>query len=884
MEERSYSFSSDQQPSENDGVLSALEIQLSSVVERDGAVMLTPLGTRKKARRSDGVRSLASVKSEHFLSHASATAADPVEAFDRAGIEFVIRKVEGGRKREIVIKTSEHVRSPYVVSLQNVVLSRHASRAPEERVHVGDAHGYTPGVNGMPVEVYATVSSDLSGGVYDPHLFVDQFTPAEFDEAYRRVYGRFDGLRRGFSDIGSAFTSLFQRAERIEQQVMEDVESSIGLVEVRRFSFARALLGFVGLAMVVTVPAQAVALYRSASTTKDATQAQSELAVNDLMGATTAGSLPASAAQLEQASSQFRSAAGLLGDANGLAIAAASVMPKQYRSAQALLEIGDKAANAASLLAQGFEKIFSDPTRAMDERLDVLGAYARSALALLSDANKAAQTVDPSSVPAEQQAKVKELLSKLDASTQAVQEIAALSDVMAQVVGKDSLRDYLLVFQNPTELRPTGGFMGSFAELKMDQGKVTGITVPGGGTYDVKGQLTVRLAAPKPMQLINPVWQFQDSNWFPDFPTSADKIKYFWSKSGGPTLDGVIAINATFVEKLLAITGPIEMPAYGKTITGDNFLIETQKSVEVEYDKTANTPKKFIGDLADAMRARISSFTKDDWVKVAGLVSQSLEKKDIQVALSRPEEEAVVERYGWNGRLKQTDGDSLALIETNIAGQKTDGVITENVDQQVTVHEDGTITEEVALRRTHTGQKGDLFRGVRNVSYLRAYVPQGSTLLSATGFNAPDAKLFKAVEEGDTQDPTIADAEQSSLLQNGADVFAESGHTVFGGWMQLDPGNSQSIVLSYRLPFTVQELMSKVEATSDTSQAPRAAYTLLLTSQSGKENRHVNTSVSFPESWKVDWSRPVIASSTSLGLQRTWDRDLVLAALLTPKP
>ena len=271
-------------------------------------------------------------------------------------------------------------------------------------------------------------------------------------------------------------------------------------------------------------------------------------------------------------------------------------------------------------------------------------------------------------------------------------------------------------------------------------------------------------------------------------------------------------------------------------------------------------------------------------MKVAVLMSQSLETKDIQVAFSRPEEEALVERYGWNGRLKPTDGDSLALIETNIGGQKTDEAIAEDVNQQVTVHDDGTITEDVTLRRTDTAQKGDLFRGVRNVSYLRAYVPEGAKLLSATGFNTPDAKLFKPPEEAGATDPMIASAEQTLMAQNGADVFVESGHTVFGGWMQLDPGNSQRIMLSYRLPFTVQELLSKVEASTNSSQAPRAAYTLLLTSQSGKTQRTVNSSVTLPEGWKVDWSRPIQATSSALGIQGTWDRDLVIAALLTPKP
>ncbi len=870
--------------SSQDEVFSVLEQQLASVIERDGAVMLTPLGTRRKARRIDGVRSIAAITAEHFLS-GSPLEADPVEDFDRTGIEFVIKKVEGGRERKVEIFHREHQRSEYVVSLQNIVLSHSPVQADERVLLTEDALRYQPGVDGMPVDVYASVSSDLSGEVTDPHAFADQFTPASFEEAYEKQYGGLDVLRRWLSDVATAWSSIFQRVERVEQTMVADVRESIGLVEVQRFSYARALLGFLGLAVVVTLPAQAVVMYRNATDQKDITQQAGQRAVDDALGAKDAGSLPASAEALKQASSQFRNAATLLSDSSALAVAAASVVPKQYRSARALLEIGDKTTDAARLLALGFDKIFSDPTRRLDERLEVLGAYARSALNLLSEANKAAQTVDPSTVPEAQRAKVSALLGKLEQATQAVQEVVALSDVLAQMTGKDSLRKYLLVFQNQTELRPTGGFMGSFAEVTVDAGKIRDVKVPHGGTYDLKGDLSVRVVAPQPLQLINAVWQFQDANWSPDFPTSANKLKWFWSKSGGPTLDGVIAVNATFVEKLLAITGPIEMPLYGKTVTSDNFLLETQKAVEVEYDKSANTPKKFIGDLSDALRERVAAFSKEDWLKVVGLISQSLETKDIQIALSKPDEEAVVERYGWSGRIKPAAGDSLALIETNIAGQKTDGVVDEKVDHHVVIQNDGSMDVTLTLHRTHGGKKGEMFRGVRNVSYLRAYVPKGAKLMSGTGFDAPDPKLFKVVQDTDAPDADILAIEQSMHNQNGVLISTEGERTVFSGWMQLDPGMSQEIVLKYQLPFTAQELLAKLDASPESSQTPRAAYMLLLTSQSGKQNRTITSTIDIPARWQISWSRPEMSTTASaLTLDATWDRDRVVAALLSPRP
>jgi hypothetical protein len=124
--------------------------------------------------------------------------------------------------------------------------------------------------------------------------------------------------------------------------------------------------------------------------------------------------------------------------------------------------------------------------------------------------------------------------------------------------------------------------------------------------------------------------------------------------------------------------------------------------------------------------------------------------------MTRPEEEQLVERYDWNGRLKPTLGDALAIIEANIAGQKTDASIREQVDHQVEIAEDGSITDTVTLTRTHDAIKGELFKGANNVSYLRVYVPLGSRLLEADGFEAPSSSLFEIPLAEDLPDPDAA--------------------------------------------------------------------------------------------------------------------------------
>ncbi|MDO8584008.1 MAG: hypothetical protein Q7R83_02400, partial [bacterium] len=308
-----------------------------------------------------------------------------------------------------------------------------------------------------------------------------------------------------------------------------------------------------------------------------------------------------------------------------------------------------------------------------------------------------------------------------------------------------------------------------------------------------------------------------------------------------------------------------------------------QKAVELEYDKEENKPKKFIGDLMPKMLEKMKAGSQEDWLKYLQLATGALETKEIQLFATRADEEAMIERYGWTGQLKQVGGDVLSIVEANIGGQKTDAVIDETVDHAVKIQDDGSVFDTVTITRKHNGQRGELFRGANNVSYLRVYVPQGSELLSASGFMTPTSSLFQALNP---DNPTDADIQRliqdkgAARMQPEVTVSNEFGRTAFGGWVQVGPGKEAVTTFTYRLPFTVGELAK--QSLSGTDLKPnRAVYTLLLTSQSGKENRTINSHVEMPVAWKMLWNNRQAEKEgeKNVVFSGTWDRDYVMAGL-----
>ncbi|MBI4139300.1 DUF4012 domain-containing protein [Candidatus Uhrbacteria bacterium] len=861
-----------------------LESRLAGVIEQDGITMVSPEGVRRRARKAKRTRSRPARNVVSDLAPAEAPdLPDRIEDLDVAAIGLLSDEVSSATERPVLIHRDDRPRSPFVLSLRRIRLAE--QEASQEERFSWDAcmaSDHAPDAEETEAGVFGTLTQDLAIEPCDPRVFTDQFTCATFELACRSSYGRLHRVSQATRSIAADFGGLFKRVQRVERRTSEDGNTPAAILEMARLSPARALTGFVGLLFVITIPANAVTLYRSFLRTSEATAGTGTQAVQELLSAADGRRAPEVAASLTRASAHFREADAMLGESNALAVGLASVLPTTYRSARALLEAGDKVSQAGAILADGFDKVFGDPSRRLDERLDTLAAYAQGTLPLLSDASRAAASVKPDALPDDKRDQFVMLRRRLESAAESVRDLSGLAGLLSELVGKDRARSYLLVFQNHTELRPTGGFMGSVAEVTLDRGAVKTLRVPPGGTYDLKGQLLAHVVSPKPLHLINPHWQFQDANWFPDFPTSARKMLWFWSKSGQPTQDGVIAVNASFVERALEITGPIDMPAYGKVIDRNNFLLETQKAVELEYDRVANTPKKFIGDLADALVERMKALTKDEYLAVAALMSDALRTKDIQVYLTDEDEQRPAERYGWSGELKPTTGDSLAIIEANIAGQKTDGVIDEAVEHVAEIQPDGSIVDSVTLTRSHGGVKGELFRGVRNVSYVRLYVPLGSRLLETKGFRPPPPALFKRPDDDYGPDPLLASFEGDEETAGDATISTEGTRTVFGGWAQLDPGETQTLVYRYRLPFTVGDMHDRIEAGpgGSASDSARRSYTLLLSSQSGKSSRQIQTSVVLPSGWRTVWLRGFTPATGAIAWAGAWDQDTALAALL----
>jgi len=568
----------------------------------------------------------------------------------------------------------------------------------------------------------------------------------------------------------------------------------------------------------------------------------------------------ASAIEFDEAYKNFSEISSQLDGLGSILMNASKYVPflSKLSSGSHLAEVGKDISRIGVLSAEIVETFgqVKNPLDSGSESVSYLkilqdtSASSKEIAALLADADQHLAYVNVEDVPEEQRAKFSMIKSRLPEITAFAKGFADNGQIFADVLGGNGQRKYLFLFQNNQEMRATGGFIGTYGVMDISNGRIKKFFVD--GIFNPDGQLIEKIVPPSPIQKISAAWSLHDSNWFPNFPTSAEEAMLFYEKTGGPTVDGVIAMTPAVMQKLLEITGPIEMPEYAVTIDKDNFVEKVQQEVEVEYDKELNRPKKILADLAPMMLDKIfNAGNFSDIAKMAKIFSESLNEKQILIYSKNYEIEKMLSGLGWSGEILKTQKDYLSVVNTNINGFKTDGVIQEKIEHQAEIQLDGTIVDTLIITRHHNGGQSDYeWWNKVNADYMRVYVPKGSQLISAEGqtreFNSPPLD-YNAL--GFKRDPQVQMEEDSMKVdeESGTRIYEDADKTVFANWVYVSPQETVAVKYKYLLPFKI-EINNK--------NKPADTYSLLAQKQSGSIGSEFIFNINYPQEYTVRWKYP----------------------------
>ncbi|MBP9819447.1 DUF4012 domain-containing protein [Candidatus Woesebacteria bacterium] len=230
---------------------------------------------------------------------------------------------------------------------------------------------------------------------------------------------------------------------------------------------------------------------------------------------------------------------------------------------------------------------------------------------------------------------------------------------------------WLIMFQNSDELRATGGFMGSYALVHLEDGKLIETVVE--DIYDADGQFEGFIEAPPGVNEYlssNRGLRLPDANWDPDFANSAQQILRFFSLGKRSNIDGVIAVNLSVAESLLALVGPIKLPDYETEVTNDT-IATVLRSERDSFFPGSIRKKHLIQQLLTQVQLKIAKLPSSEYPKLLTLLDDSRTTKDIQAfALDEILQNAFSELELSGVVDPQTQTDPIILVESNVGINK----------------------------------------------------------------------------------------------------------------------------------------------------------------------------------------------------------------------
>ncbi|MFC1626042.1 DUF4012 domain-containing protein [Patescibacteria group bacterium] len=247
---------------------------------------------------------------------------------------------------------------------------------------------------------------------------------------------------------------------------------------------------------------------------------------------------------------------------------------------------------------------------------------------------------------------------------------------LPQSLGVDQKKTYLILLQNNMELRPTGGFIGSFALVSLDGGKISEIGVS--DVYSADGQLKGHVEPPEPIKkyLGEANWYLRDSNWDPDFAISAQRAEWFLDKEIDREVDGVIGVDLQFAKTLLDQIGPVYLSDFETTLTSENLYEKTQSEVEDEFFPGSYKKTSFLTSLARQILTDLPDSNLQTKLGIIRVVARGLEERHFQVFVHDGKLQQSISSLNWDGGLPTNEcgeycfADFIGVVEANVGVNK----------------------------------------------------------------------------------------------------------------------------------------------------------------------------------------------------------------------
>ena len=413
-------------------------------------------------------------------------------------------------------------------------------------------------------------------------------------------------------------------------------------------------------------------------------------------------------------------------------------------------------------------------------------------------------------------------------------------DVWPDLLGFNGKKAYLILFQNNMELRPGGGFIGSYGLLTLDKGKISDFSIH--DVYDADGQLKGHIEPPFAVRryLQSVHWYLRDSNFDVDYINNAVAAARFLSLEKNQTINGVVGVDVSFVKNILLAMGQVYVPEYNENVTSDNLFQLTESHAEKNFFPGSTQKKDFLRALLQAMESNLAAKKNISYLSLAQAVGDSISQKHVLFAFDNSSIQNLFTVNGWSSSLwddrKQDSAqinDFMGISEANLGINKANYFIKRSVSQVINVDDSGNVSSSITVAYKNTNTNGT-WPGGNYKNYLRFILPQGAQL-TGIKINGQPQSIIDAIT-----DPQVYENKNFSAPNKlEIEKYDQNGKTIYGFLTNVSINSLQTIILNYAL--SGQVLVS----------SPVLNYNLRVFKQPGTDEYPYDFSLTYPAGFRV---------------------------------
>lgn len=366
--------------------------------------------------------------------------------------------------------------------------------------------------------------------------------------------------------------------------------------------------------------------------------------------------------------------------------------------------------------------------------------------------------------------------------------------VAPSLLGTGSPAQYLFCWENSQEIRAVGGFIGASELVTLHGGHMTKRFTGSALRHEIPFR---HPPIPEAALTNETTWLFRDSNFSPDFPTSARLERWFYGRDTGTWVTTVVDFVDQGVPDVLRATGPVYIPQYHVTVNAKNAeaLATRFAGPRTGGYRGPRRPgavsldtyrKQFLGYEFAAIVGRLQHLPVNRWTHLASALGDAVGRHDILVYDRRPAVEDAIRSSGAGGTLNVVPGDYVYIVDDNRSYNKISPFVHESatyvadilpnlwLNSTLTIHyhlnPSPPDLEGEGPRFGQAGNKHD-FR-----DFVRVYLPAGAVIQPLS----PNDSGIRFV----TQYP----------------VQLAYGFTQVSGWFQMRPRHSHTVTIQYQTP------------------------------------------------------------------------------------